>query len=184
MRSTALACALLALPALAVGQTYSPPDFVVDTESLLELSAHKGSAVQLGPFESNLKDDSQVACRGMGPIRMANGQTISGYVHDAFQLQLNSAGLVNATSPTTVTGRLESMDFGWGLPLQGKAKWTMTVVLNSSNGRTLRIASTTEFEGGMNAILFCQNAPGFFMINVQALVRKAITSPEFIALLN
>lgn len=184
MRSATLACAAVALLALAGCQTYSMPTYVGDTDTLLTLRTLKGKTVQLGAFESGLKDNLQIACRGMGPIKPLGGQTFSGYVHDAFQLELRGAGLLASGSPTVLTGRLDSLEFGWGLPGQGDAKWAMTVTLSSSNGTSMRVAHTTSFHGDMNAVTFCQNAPVQFMKNVQALVKKVVTSPEFAGLLD
>ncbi len=183
MRSALVAAAVLAPLVLASCQApRTVPNYVSDTDSLLALRALKGKTAQLGAFESSLKDNLQVACRGMGPMTLQNGQTFFGYVHDAFQKEMNAAGVLSSGSPTVLTGRLESMDFGWGLIGQGDARWAMTVVLRSSNGKTMRISSETSFHGGLNATAFCQNAPAQFMKNVQTLVKKSVSSPEFAGL--
>lgn len=156
------------------------PRYSVGTDNVLALKAMNTSGVYVGEITEPAQDD--VKCRGIGRMRMQDGDSHAGYIRRALADELKVAGAYsNQPARITLTGDLAAIDSSSGLG-SSKGRWSMTLNLRSSNGATMTVTNDYNFRSGFSAPAACNNVAQAFVPAVQDLIGAAIANPAFAAL--
>jgi hypothetical protein len=139
----------------------------------------EGSKVRLASISSPINFDAN--CRLMGPIQAADGMTIPQFVEKAFNDEFKFAGLYS-DSGTALTSVLSKIEFSSTSGLTS-GYWHLGMDLKSSNGKAISVDNRYEFKSGFDAITACNQTAQALGPAVQDLIKKAVTHPEFAALI-
>jgi len=173
------ALVLAAAIALISGcSTMTPARYSMSVDNNQALKKLDGSKVRLAGVTSPANFDSN--CRLMGPIQASDGMTIPQFVNKAFNDELKFAGLY-ADSGVSLTGSLNRIEFSSMTGLTS-GYWHLGMELKSSNGRSMSFDNRYEFKSGFDAITACNQTAQALGPAVQDLIKKAVTNPEFAAL--
>lgn len=128
-------------------QTYSASRYSILGDNLRTLRALKGQSINVGPFSAATPGQTEIICRGAGPIKTPDGEAFEQFVQKAFLDELTIAELYSVDAPTTITGRLDAIDFSSGIG----AAWNIALTITSSNGNSLSVSEeykyASSFEG-------------------------------------
>ena len=184
-----LHCARLFLVALLAGcHAFPVPPYAVSHSNIQSLKSNGPQVVTLGSFDTVPLPSR---CRVAGDIVLPGSMKFADYIRFAIRDELLIAGYVladNALTPAgdvpIVSGRVTAINFQnvdthttWDMA------WTLAMTLGSTTGRTVSVAVDYTFPTSENAISACSEVAGAFMPAIQALVGKAVNSPEFTSLL-
>lgn len=117
----------------------------------------------------------------MGPIQAADGMTIPQFVEKAFNDELKFAGLYSEDG-VKLSGSLNQIQFSSTSGLTN-GYWQMGMDLKSSSGKSLIVDNRYDFKSGFDAITACNQTAQALGPAVQDLIKKAVTHPEFVALI-
>jgi hypothetical protein len=170
------AAIMLAALLTGCGVMHSTPDYVTSRDNFFMLRDLKGQQLNVGAFSTSAPD-KEVGCRAVS-IAPPNGKTFSEYVRVAFVRELGDAGLYSASAPVTLTGNLDMLELA-----SMTGSWTMTLTLKSSNSRSMKVSSKTDFNFVWDGKTACHLAATEFVRATQSLVGKAISAPEFAELI-
>lgn len=172
--------ALLLLAALTLtGCAISATPYAIAPDNVIALRKHTTTPIRLGTFTSDKPGKSGIMCRGEGIVQTPGKVPFEKFIEDAFRAELVVAGIETPDAPVTLTGHLERMHF----ETFARSLWELQVTLTSSNGRRLTVAENYEFPWRYIATHACNGAAAAMVPAAQALVRAAITHPNFASLL-
>jgi hypothetical protein len=179
MKNLALALVVLSLSACS---TFTPQRYSISADNNMALKAIGVGSINIGRFSGPPSFDR--TCRGAGPIAPPDKLSFEAYIQKAFADELKVAGMYDDKTPkTTLTGDVEKLSFSSSRGLTG-GEWDISLRLKSSNGKSLFVSEHYEFESGFIADTACKQTAEAYFPAVQNLVGKAITAPEFRALLS
>lgn len=163
---------------LLAGCSMSAQPYAISPDTVAALRTHKGVSVKVGPFTAREPGRNDTLCRLYGTVKTPGGVPFETFVRDALRAELLVAGLEAADAPVTLTGHLERMDIS-----SHSGTWFTGMTLTSSNGARLTVADEYEFNWSFMADRACREATTALVPAVQSLIRKAVSHPEFAALL-
>lgn len=180
MKRTIIATVSFAV--LLVGcSTFTTPRYAINADTNLALKALGESRIGVGDFSGPTTFDS--ACRAAGPLAPPDGMSHTAYIKKAYEDEYKVAGVYAAENPrVTITGTVNKLEFSSARGLTG-GTWDIDLTLNSSNGKTMRVAEHYEFESGYAAVTACKQTAEAYFPAVQDLVGKTVRAPEFKTLL-
>lgn len=168
------------LVALVSGcSTMTPARYAMSVDNNQALKKFEGSKVRLATVSAAGAYDAN--CRLMGPIQAADGMTIPQFVQKAFNDEFKFAG-IHSDSGVALSGTLDRILFSSTTGLTS-GYWDLAITLKSSNGKSLSVDNRYEFKSGFDAITACNQTAQALGPAVQDLIKKAVTSPEFGALI-
>ena len=177
-----LAFASLALLTLAACETPTTQRYAISADTNVAIKALGATGVGISSFAGPA--NFSPTCRALGAMQVADGLTHTQYIQKAFEAEFKIAGAYAAgPARVTLSGKVDKLEFSTTRSLTG-GSWTLNLVLNSSNGKTLTVAEYYEFNSGFAAQEACRNTAEAFSRAVQNLVAKAVLSPGFSPLLN
>jgi hypothetical protein len=88
------------------------------------------------------------------------------------------AELYAASAPVTLTGHLQRLDFTSGVYFTDAA-WDLTLMVKSSNGKSLVATERYGFKASYGGDAGCQNTARALMPAIQNVVGKAVRDPAF-----
>lgn len=169
---------LLAVGMLASGcSTFVPARYSISADNISTLRTYRGHTLNVGEFTSPTVT-SQFACRAAGPLVAPDQETFGEYVRKALIAEFKIAEIYSATAPVTLTGTLEHLDFS-----STGGTWDMTLTVQSSTGRSLKVSEQYKFETSFVAETACNQTAQAFMPGVQNLISKIVNHAEFPALI-
>jgi hypothetical protein len=171
---------LAAAIALAGCSTYAAQRYSIAPNNIAVLRAFKGQTVNVGPFTAAKPGRNEITCRAVGPTRTPDGEPFEEYIRKAFIADLSIAEVYATAAPTTLTGRVDALDFSSGLT---DAAWDIAVTISSSNGKSLSVDNHYSFSGNFVGEVACNQTAQALMPAVQDLIGKVIGHPDFAALL-
>jgi hypothetical protein len=118
-------------------------------------------------------------CRGVGPIKTPDGEAFEEFVRKALVDELTIAEVYASDARTTITGRLDSIDFSSGMG----ATWNIGLTITSSNGQTLSVSEEYKYTSSYYGETACNQTAHALMPAVQNVVGKVIRHPNFPELL-
>ncbi len=139
-----------------------------------------GAQVAVGAFTQPA--DISTTCRDKGPVEPPNKLSFASYVQGALSDELKAAGKLDPSSGVTLTGQLTKVDFSSTHNLV-EGYWDLNLALHSSNGRSLSVAEHYDFGTNLIDMVACQDSANALPKAVDALIHKAVSSPDFPALL-
>lgn len=170
---------IASMSALSGCSTYSAARYSSNADNVLALRALNGKTVNVGAFSATKPGEREIMCRGVGPIKTPDGEPFSDFIRKALVDELKLAGTFSTTSPVTLTGNLDAIDFS-----SSSGNWNLALTIKSSNGKNMtafeQYAFTTSFYGETA----CSQTAQALMPAVQNLVGKIVRSSEFASLLH
>ena len=172
--------ALFAVTLLVACETPTTQRYSISADNNLALKATGATGVVLGEFSSSVNFDA--SCRMLGPMQVADGLTHTQYIRKAFEEEFKIAGIYATGAPRVrVTGRVTQLEFSSTSGLTG-GYWNIELTMQSSNGRSMKVAENYQFNSGFEAASACRNTAEAFSRAVQNLVGKAVRNPAFAGL--
>ena len=107
--------AVAAIAALVCGcSTYSASRYSISTDNVVALRSLNGTTVNIGAFTASIPGQTEIMCRGVGPIKTPDGETFADYVRKALLDELRIANAYSSSAPITIKGNLDAIDFSSG----------------------------------------------------------------------
>jgi hypothetical protein len=165
---------------LAACETPTTQRYSISPDNSQAIKSLNASGVGVNTFAGPADFDPN--CRALGALEVADGLTHTQYIQKAFEDELKVAGAYAASTPrVALGGKVDRLGFSSSRGLTG-GSWTIDLTLMSSNGKSLVVSEYYEFHSGFAAPEACRNTAEAFLRAVQNLVGKAVTNPEFSAL--
>jgi hypothetical protein len=162
---------------LGACSTYTTPRYAINADTNVALKSLGASGLSVGTFSGPAIFDN--ACRAAGPLAPPDGLSHTAYIKKALEDELKVAGVYAADSPrVTISGVVNSLAFSSARGLTG-GSWDIDLTLNSSNGKSIRVAEHYEFESGFVADTACKQTAEAYFPAVQNLLGKAVSSSDF-----
>jgi hypothetical protein len=158
--------------------SYAVTPYGVSVANVAALKQTSGQTVGVKLFTATGVSKTEINCRAVGPVKTPDGQPFEEYIRKAFIDELKVADLYSESSPVTLGGNLDQIDFS-----STSGNWVMGVTLKSSNGRSLAVTNTYSYETSFVGEKACALSAQAFGPAVQALVGKIVNDPEFAGLL-
>lgn len=180
---------LLTVLAVSACSSYTIPNYGLSAENIAALRK-ASQKVNVGRFTATPPGQTEISCRGRGPVRTPDGRPFEDYIRRALVDELKAAEMFSDSAALTLTGSLDKIDFS-----SMRGEWTMDLTVTSSHGRSLSVSSTYDFKTGP-AFAFapwggqaaaderaCAETSQAFARAVQVLIGKVVHHSEFAALL-
>src|SRR5262245_22518584 len=133
---------LVSVVALLIGcSSYNVAKYGVSPDNVTALRQVSGQPVKVGPFKATKAGQTEIGCRGVGPIKSPDGGPFEEYIRKALIDEMKVANVYSESAPVTLTGNLDKIDFS-----STEGKWMIVLTLTSSNGRTFTIAESYSYE--------------------------------------
>lgn len=156
------------------------PRYTAAADASTTLRSMGASGVEVRSFEG---PSTLGNCRGLKPLALPDGISPTQYIQRAFEAEFKAVGaLAEGHSRVTLSGRVEAMSFSSTKAIT-MGEWSVALLLHSTNGQTMRVQESMEFDSAFEAGEACQNTANAFAQVVQNLVRKSVQDPTFAGLL-
>ena len=159
--------------------TYSANRYSISTDNVMALRSLNGVMVDVGAFSSSTPGQTEIMCRGVGPIKTPDGETFSDFVRKALLDELRMAETYASPAPVTISGNLDAIDFS-----SNSGNWNLALTVNSSNGKSMTVSEDYKYTSSFYGETACNQTAQAFMPAVQNLVGKVVRSPEFMELVS
>lgn len=141
MKAFAIA-SVIAVGVLASGcSTYSASRYAVNTDNVVALRTLGGKSIDVGAFTATKPGESEIMCRGVGPVKTPDGEPFSEFVRKALLDELKIANVYSNAAPVTLTGNLDAVDFS-----SSGGQWNLALTVKSSNGRSMSVKEAYEYK--------------------------------------
>lgn len=158
--------------------SYIPPRYSISEDNTMELKKLGADNINVGAFTATAEFDDNCSITA-GVVGKPDITGFQGYIKKAFIKELQQAGLFDDKAPKiTLTGVVEKLSFSSRRDVY-TSSWNITVRLNSSNGKSVRVSVQHDFDAGAGSQADCQIIADNYMPAVQKILGKLISSPEF-----
>ncbi len=154
--------------------TYDATRYSVSVDNVMALKALNDAKLNVGEFTSSEPDKTEIMCRAVGPIKAPDGKTFENFIRKGFVDELKLAEVYSASSPVTLTGNLDNIDFS-----SVAGTWDIGLTITSSNGKTLSVSEHYSYTTNFVAEFACQQTAQALMPAVQDLIGKVVHDAEF-----
>ena len=159
--------------------TYSASRYSISTDNVVALRSLNGKMINIGAFSASTPGQSEIMCRGVGPIKTPDGETFADFVRKALLDELRIANAYSSSAPVVITGNLDAIDFS-----SNSGSWNLALTVRSSNGKSMSVSENYKYTSSFYGETACSQTAQAFMPAVQNLVGKVVRSPEFTALVS
>jgi hypothetical protein len=94
---------------------YAAARYSISADNVRTLRTFKGQTVNVGAFTAAKPGQTEITCRGVGPIKTPDGEPFEQFIRKAFLDEMTIAELYVPDAPVSLTGRLDSIDFSSGI---------------------------------------------------------------------
>jgi len=172
---------LLLLTAVVSGcSTMTPARYSVSADTNQILKQYRGSRVVL--TELSPPASYEPNCRLMGPIQAGDGLTIPQFIQKAYNDEFKFADLYDNTSGVKLSGSVDKVAFSSSSGLTN-GWWDLAVTLQSPHGEKMSVENRYNFKSGFDAITACNQTAQALGAAVQDLIKKTVSNPHFLRLL-
>lgn len=168
---------LLAVVLLTGCSSYAVPRYGVSVTNVAALKQTGARKINVGPFTATGGSKTEITCRAVGPIKTPDERPFEEYVRKALIDELQVAELYAPSGQITLTGNLDMVDFS-----STDGKWKLGITVTSSNGRSLTVANTHDYETSFIGEKARALSAQAFGPAVQTLIGRLVHHPEFAAL--
>lgn len=179
MKTITTIIAIGSIAILSGCSTYSATRYASSVDNVVALRMLNGKVVNVGAFTATKPGESEIMCRGVGPIKTPDGEPFSDYVRKALVDELKLSNAYSSTAPIVLTGNLDAIDFS-----SASGQWNLTLTVKSSNGRSLSATEQYAFTTSYYGETACNQTAQALMPAVQNIVGKIVRSTEFSSLVN
>ncbi|MCB5195890.1 hypothetical protein [Deefgea salmonis] len=158
---------LLGLVVLMSGcSTYTVQRYSVKADNVV---AYRDSQKKfnVAPFSAKQAAQTEIMCRGVGPIKTPDNQTFADYVSGAVKDELKLAGAYDAQSALVLSGTLDEVKFDSMAGL-----WTLSLTMSSSNGNSATKQELYKYTSSFYGETACNQTAQAFMPAVQNLLAQ------------
>jgi hypothetical protein len=160
--------------------TYAASRYAISADTVRTLRSFKGQTVSVGEFTAQKPGQSEITCRGVGPIKTPDGEPFEMFIRKALIDELTIAETYATNAPVVLTGRLDDIDFSSGMT---DAAWKIALSIRSSNGKTLSVVENYRFKSSFVGETACNQTAHALMPAVQNVVGKLVRDPAFAELI-
>jgi hypothetical protein len=150
----------------------------MSADNVVALKSLNGKVVNVGLFSATTPGQTEIMCRGVGPIKTPDGEPFAAYVRKALVDELRMADSFSPNAPITLTGNLDVIDFS-----SNSGNWNLSLSIKSSNGSAMSATENYAFTSSFYGETACNQTAQAFMPAVQNLVGKIVRAPDFISLI-
>jgi hypothetical protein len=165
---------ICALTALSGCSTYSASRYSMSADNVIALKSLNGKVANVGAFSATTPGQTEIMCRGVGPIKTPDGEPFASYIRKALVDELRMGGSFSTSAPTTLTGNLDAIDFS-----SNSGSWNLSLTVKSSNGKSMSATESYAFTSSFYGETACNQTAQAFMPAVQNLVGKIVRDAEF-----
>jgi len=170
---------LLAVALLTGCSSYAVPRYGVSVTNATALKQTGAAApISVGKFTATGESKKDITCRAVGPIKTLDERPFEEYLRKALIDELQVAGIYAESAPIVLTGNLDQIDFS-----SQAGKWTLAMTVKSTNGRTLTVANSHDYDTSFIGEKACALTAQAFPPAVQTLIGKLVHHPDFAGLL-
>jgi hypothetical protein len=170
--------ATLAVVLLSGCSSYNVAKYGISPDNATALKVLSGNKVAVAAFRAAEPGRMEIGCRAVGPIKTPAGLAFEEYIRRAFIDELRLADVYAESAPVSLAGTLGKVDFN-----SNSGKWFLDLTLASSNGRSLQVVESYDYETSFIGEKACALTAQAFAPAVQSLIGKVVRSPEFAGLL-
>lgn len=168
---------------LAGCSTYAVPRYSVSTDTVIALREVADVKVEVGEFlpakvPGPNDRPGEIMCRGVGPIKTPDGESLAEYVRKALISELIIANIYSKDAPIELTGKITELDFD-----SMGGSWTVGLEIRSSNGRAVDVVNTYKYQSSFYGETACNQTAQAGLGAIQDAIRAAVTHKDFAALL-
>ncbi|MDR2016004.1 MAG: hypothetical protein LBP90_00105 [Burkholderiales bacterium] len=158
-------------------ETTNSTPYKASTENVISIQKNTpaGAKVELGEIASNAEAAAWPVCRLSGAVNVAPGKTPAQYIKEALQEELFMAQIYQHGAPTTISGRLEDLNFSSVSP----ASWSITLSVKSNVSQGYTVSVKYPFDTSWSAYSACRNVAAAFGPAVQDLLKQVVNNPKF-----
>lgn len=154
--------------------TYYPGRYSTMPDNVLKLRDIGNAKVMVGQFDSLTKDNNEILCRGLYPIKPGDA-SYADYLKKALIYELKTARLYSERSDAKISGRIDKLEFS-----SVKGSWLMTATFFSSDGDNDSISEEYSFPVSLwSDEHTCAQGAQAFMPLVQNVLSKYFDSAHF-----
>jgi hypothetical protein len=154
--------------------TYSANRYSISVDNVTALKAINGTKLNVGGFTASKPGQTEIMCRGVGPIKTPDGQTFENFIRKALVDELKMAEAYSSSAPITLTGNLDAIDFS-----SNSGTWNLALTVNSSNGNSLSTSENYSYTTSFYGETACNQTAQALMPAVQNLIGKVVRTSEF-----
>ena len=158
--------------------TYSANRYSISVDNVTALKNINGTKLNVGGFTASKQGQSEIMCRGVGPIKTPDGQTFENFIKKAFVDELKIAESYSASSSITLTGNLDAIDFS-----SNSGTWNLALTVNSSNGNSISVSENYSYTTSFYGETACNQTAQALMPAVQNLIGKVVQNTQFAQLI-
>ncbi|MFT6472176.1 MAG: hypothetical protein ACJAZ4_002657 [Neptuniibacter pectenicola] len=154
--------------------TYSANRYSISVDNVTALKEINGTKLDVGEFTASKPGQTEIMCRGVGPIKTPDGQTFENFIKKALVDELKIAEAYSNSAPITLTGNLDAIDFS-----SNSGTWNLALTVNSSNGNSLSASENYSYTTSFYGETACNQTAQALMPAVQNLIGKVVQNNEF-----
>lgn len=134
-----------------------------------------GSVVRVGEFKPG-PGISNPTCRMAGSLDVTSGKPLEGYIKDAMQTELFTAGVYDVNASISINGTLDEVKVN----TFGRGSWTLGLqVTSSADPIGYHVEAVRTFASSYSAVAACRNATYAFAPTVQDLLGQVVNNAGF-----
>lgn len=154
--------------------TYSANRYSISVDNVTALKEINGTKLDVGEFTASKPGQTEIMCRGVGPIKTPDGQTFENFIKKALVDELKIAEAYSNSAKITLTGNLDAIDFS-----SSSGTWNLALTVNSSNGNSLTVSENYSYTTSFYGETACNQTAQALMPAVQNLIGKVVQNNEF-----
>lgn len=156
-------------------------EYSASADNVTKLRVLKDKDIQIGvsPFTAINPGEKSILCRLADTVETPDNESFEKYIENAFVEELKMAGIYNQNANIKLTGKLTKIQAS----TVGSAYWLFEMLVSSSNGKSITVATKREYGAAILAFSACMNMGTSFGPSVKKLISDIINHPEFSELL-
>ena len=161
---------------------YNAPKYNMSPDNVMTLKTIKTGDIKVLDFTNY--GDFKNKCRGFHPIGLPNKVSYAKYISSALSDELKFAGLYDSDKNPRIqlTGKVNFIDFSTNKGDFG-GEWDIDLMLISSNGQSMSVRNKHVYEAPFGGDAACRKTAEEYLVAVQKIINRVITSPNFKALI-
>ncbi len=158
--------------------TYAANRYAVSMDAQAELKRivpqSANQTIGVDQFTASEPGQTEIVCRGVGPIKTPDGETFEAFVQKALIDQLRLAELYALNAPVRIGGNLDEFSFSsmGGL-------WSLALTVTDNSGRSFSIREDYDYQSSWSGETACNQTAQALMPAVQNLIHKVVSHPAF-----
>jgi hypothetical protein len=176
-----LSSSLVVASLLFTGCGIKTSEYNVSAENVSQLRSYEGIKINVGEFSADNPKERSKLCRLAETITTPKGESFEQYIKEAFVSELKMANIYDKASNLTITGNVDKV---YGSSVIGNAYWEVSVTINSTNGKSIKVNTKRDYPSAFVANTACNNMATSFSPTIKQLINDIINHKDFHSLLS